>query len=202
MASRRQLRDLEGVRCLGRPASPAPSAAVIAPRRSANSDPRLASRCTAASIAASRSTPSSAISVGRQIIASEPAGPLNVVMAGAAARVKTPLQIFHREQLQPFSPMWSGSFLEAGHAEHCEANFLHYCEMTEFSHRLASLPSTSSLIPALQVVGWRACTPWPLKTGRRAPLAVPFVLAAAGPPSTLCSAYIGRSRGWRAFARH
>jgi len=36
-----------------------------------------------------------------------------------------------------------------------------------------------------------------LKIGRRTPLAVSFVTAAAA-----CRAYIGQSRGWRAFARH
>src|SRR4051794_18047048 len=41
-----------------------------------------------------------------------------------------------------------------------------------------------------------------VKIGRRVRLAVPFVMAAVGPPSTTWSAYIGRSRGWRAFARH
>src|SRR3954447_8614039 len=40
------------------------------------------------------------------------------------------------------------------------------------------------------------------KIRRWAPVAVPFIMAAVGPPSTPCSAYFRRSRGWRAFARH
>src|SRR5947209_20543735 len=65
----------------------------------------------------------------------------------------------------------------------------------------AGRPPTTLLRPTLQVVDasphGRYC-----KTGRRAPLAIPFVIEVVGPPSTPCSAHIGRSRGWRAFARH
>ena len=78
--------------------------------------------------------------------------------------------------------------------------------------------SNSTWIPdtAMASAGWPAMTllrphckswmaglrPMGVKIGRGTRLAVPFVMAAVKPTSTPCSAYIGRSRGWRAFARH
>src|SRR4051794_38670742 len=41
-----------------------------------------------------------------------------------------------------------------------------------------------------------------VEIGRGARPAIPFVMAAVGPPATPCSAYTGRSRGWRTCARH